>query len=117
MFLISAGHPPKWTTVIALVFAFINGSIEFDVILPESISTSANLTLAPFKTAEEAVAMNDLGVVINSSPSLKSIALYAASKDNVPFAAVSAFLRLKYSANSFSKALVTSPNHLFTNPG
>ena len=57
------------------IFFVISGSIKSAVILPESKSTSAKTGLAPNKTPAEVVATKLLGVVINSSPSLKPNAL------------------------------------------
>ena len=65
-------------------FLVISGSIVFADIHPESISTSANIGLAPNKAPLDVVAMKVLGVVINSSPSPRPKERYAADKATVP---------------------------------
>ena len=89
----------------ALVLWEIFEDIDFALIFPEFLSTSAKTGFAPAFTTQEAEAIKLLGVTITSSPSFTSRACKARSSASVPFASAIAYLHLAQEANSFSNFL------------
>ena len=78
--------------MIALVLGVMARSIEAGVRLPLTRSTSAKMGAAPWRITELAEAMNDLGVVMTSSPWPIPNALRASSSAEVPFMTATACL-------------------------
>src|SRR3990167_9699390 len=103
-----AGLPVRWTGIIALVAGVIACSIlSGSIFISSLISTKTGL--APVNAIEEAEAINELGTVMTSSPSLTPIAFKTRYREEVPFATPIPYFALQKAANFFSNSDTLGP--------
>ena len=72
-------------------------------------SMSTKTGVAPTRAMQPAVAKNENGVVITSSPALMSSAISASTSASVPLETLMACLKPKVSRSSLSKASTSGP--------